>query len=426
MRRAPLSILVAAAAFAPLSRAEVWTVGGSTPDFPEIAAAVQAASDGDLVLVWPGSYASFLVDDLDLTILAVANGAQVDGTVRVHSLGVDRAVELIGISAAGQDNVALIVYQCDGAVRVRGGVFQGAAGTSSLGENAYAGAWVSGCADVSFTECELRGGQGEGRVGLELPVRRPRRARARRRRLDGQRVRLDARRRRRELGLRRDVVHRRRGRQRSELLGRFPVRRRLERHRGGRRQRGATRARSSTPGGSGGDGGHGLAAFGATLVTLDTQASGGSGGPGGLSWTGVNPAGQDGEPVELGGGATHSALPGTAPTLEVPRLVEDTSALQLDYAGDPGDAVFLVVADLAGFRFVPSWYAPLLIRAPFVVDRDLVGAIGAGGTLAVGYPLPDLPAGEFRVWYLQSALIAPGPSVRLTPVVPVVVHDAGW
>jgi len=407
-------------------RAEVWDVRGPAPDFMQISAAVQVAADGDLVRVWSGTYDNFLIDDVDLTVLAMEPNVVVHGTVRVHSLDAARSVELIGLSASGSDNVALLLFQCDGAVRVSNGTYQGAHGTSSSGTDSYSGAWVIDCANVCFTGCSLLGGHGMdvwdwgvqyvdwGGHGLLA---------------SSSTVTVFA----------------------STLVGGggssvYDV----ASYTGGSGGHGASCAGGgflyiggSTAtggqgghggdasaifhqGGSGGAGGDGLRVNDLPLVSLDTQLNGASGGSGGSGWSGQNPSGPDGQPVRLLNGATHSALPGNAPTMTVPALNPDTGMLALEYSGDVGDAVFLVAADLHGFRFVSGWHAPLLMKAPFVIDRDLVGSIGGGGTLSISYPLPDLAPGEFEVWHVQSALVAPGPSVHLTPLVPIVVHDAGW
>jgi hypothetical protein len=61
MSRAPLCIAMVAVVVAPVA-AKDWYVGGSGADFSEIQPAIDAASDGDVILVRPGTYQAFTLE----------------------------------------------------------------------------------------------------------------------------------------------------------------------------------------------------------------------------------------------------------------------------------------------------------------------------------------------------------------------------
>src|SRR5690606_4889708 len=119
--------LVAACAAAPALRAGRVLRVGPTQAHATIQLAVDAALDGDLILVDPGSYPPFVVDGKALAILGATAGlpfvVQPDPrgpAVQVRNLPVGRSVTIEGLTTSvvtGADS-ALRVDACLGPVRI--------------------------------------------------------------------------------------------------------------------------------------------------------------------------------------------------------------------------------------------------------------------------------------------------------------------
>src|SRR6187549_2477204 len=104
-----------------------------------IAAAVAAASDGDLVLVRSGTYAGFVVDDKAL-VIAIDVGALVtiEGTIAVEHLSAGKTVVLAdlvvhGPASAQGSGPALTLSNDAGRVRVEGCELDGGRGLGGGG-----------------------------------------------------------------------------------------------------------------------------------------------------------------------------------------------------------------------------------------------------------------------------------------------------
>src|SRR5688572_13923891 len=112
----PLVLFVSISALSTLARADVLDVGPGHA-YPTIATAVSAATDGDVIRVYAGSYPYFLVDDKELRIVAATNPVHVQGVIRVHNLSAGKSVVIAGLEANGNGSEALILYANDGRVR---------------------------------------------------------------------------------------------------------------------------------------------------------------------------------------------------------------------------------------------------------------------------------------------------------------------
>ena len=94
---APLSLI----AFAAVPNADLLRVGPGEI-FTTIQAAVDAASDGDLILVEPGSYPEFRVDGKDLSIVGdagtftVLESASPDPAILVQNVAQGQEVLIVG------------------------------------------------------------------------------------------------------------------------------------------------------------------------------------------------------------------------------------------------------------------------------------------------------------------------------------------
>src|SRR5688572_23610743 len=159
------SILVTlACALAGRARADVLVVGPA-PAFPSIQAAVNAAQDGDVVLVKGGTWPSFSIVDRALAIVA-DDGAvvNVSGAILVANLAATRDVVLSGLRATGmlavfpQNVYGLHASNCAGSLRVQDCELRGG---PALPYDYCAlrpdGALVQSCQDVVFTRTVLEG-----------------------------------------------------------------------------------------------------------------------------------------------------------------------------------------------------------------------------------------------------------------------------
>ncbi|MDA1266522.1 MAG: hypothetical protein O2816_15690 [Planctomycetota bacterium] len=369
------------------SLADVLNVRGPQPDHQEIQAALDAASPGDVLRVWPGQYQIFSVTQSVTIVRATVNGvAEVQGTLRIRDLAAGATVELNGISSTGQDGPALIVSNCAGSVRLRECKFQGPYWV--LWE-AHPGSFVTNCADVAMTACESYGGSSaygegggwgaEGLIAADSNV--------------------------------------------SLFASTF---------------RGASGSTEDDPGASGGSGGHGVSATGSGFLWVagSTLEGGhgsnadhdpdwfgggyGSGGDGGWAHAGSMSAwihdcdlvpGDGGWSPEYPGSpgqdTTGTLRPGKARLLRATGSLEDDAAITLRAEGTPGDEVWVRLADGPGYRFDP-------IRGPFLVETAAapgadpwlrLGTIDASGVLLVELPTIDLPAFEHRVLHFQGVFL---------------------
>lgn len=436
--RASAALLLAPA----LAQAGVIVVSsGGGGQYTNLQMAVNAASDGDTVLVKAGAYSSFTVTDKALTI--VADGATpvtVYGTVVVQNLAASHAVVLTGLvvtgalttSMADSPGAGLSVTGCAGPVRARTCRFEGSKGWgdgTSSGSYCcdpvnhfwgWPGAILSGnTAGVAFSMCALQGGRGSnaniycycgtgGDGGDALSV-------------SGTLVALyDC----------------------SLLGGKGGDNGDLGGH-GGAGCRAKTSATTcgvvasgcSFTGGHGGegydylyshggDGGDGLVAESGTIAWLldDTFA----GGAPGLACGGVLP--YPGLPgVSQSGTGQSFSFTGTRLSLVAPTPVREASSFQATFTGAPGSRVYLVATPGTGFQPIPSWNGVVLTESatrPRVVG---MGTVPAGGTLIVPLSFPDLgPGVAAETRYLQTYLEDGSGGVQLGSFIPLTILDSAY
>ncbi len=143
----------------PALAGKVWTVSDSgNADFTDIQAAVDAASDGDAVLIKTGDYRGFIVTDKTLVISADLGATVSTKFVRVENLSAHKRVVLARLLAGAQSAMGngLTTEDCAGSVRVVECELHGGRRPTPVIESG-AGARIHNSADVTFSNCSLRG-----------------------------------------------------------------------------------------------------------------------------------------------------------------------------------------------------------------------------------------------------------------------------
>lgn len=430
----PFTALLALAATA---RADVRVVSPSGP-YTEIQAAVDVAVDGDVVLVKTGSYASFVVRDLDLSIVADQGAnVQIQGAIRVAGVSGARTLLLSGLNATGvassnaTSRFGLFAHNCSGTLLVedcnlRGGTGQGACGARSDGVS------LDNCPNAIFVRCTLQGaeeyvdwvaGYGYGSSGFGASF-------------TNSRVALYS----------------------STLTG----------------GNGVASARFDCVSGygyGGSDGGHGCSNSGSFLFSSASTLRGGNGGAvecipfqgtcmyagsGGSGLRGSSaPAlgpqwlatsafggtagafqscglgcgqpyyhGADGLPVQHSPAPT--LLSGTARSMTTLRLVREFGTVAFNYSGSDGEAVELHVSDSATLLWLPTSRGTLVPRRRGAPLAQQVGTLPGGGALSRVVSIGQLAPGEqARRMFFQPLFIAPGGSATLgTPQALVILDSA--
>lgn len=151
--------------------ADVRVVAASGAPYTTIQAAVDAAVDGDLILVRPGTYGGFSVNAKSLDVVADTGGVvQIAGNVQVSTIGTTRTCTLNGVRIVGATGApALRAAGCAGHVRLQGCDILGATlpacvaidgpGITAWGQRATE---FLACASVTISACQLQGGDGVG------------------------------------------------------------------------------------------------------------------------------------------------------------------------------------------------------------------------------------------------------------------------
>ena len=376
----------------------VWIVDPSTDgSLADIQSTIDAASDGDVVLVRTGAYLPFTLDGRSLRVLADVGGAvEIQGTITVRNLPPDGVVVLGGLGATGTprqptSDPGLSLVGDAGFVRVerctfRGGVGYTGAFCTDLGDGGSGAAIVSS-ARVVLAACTLEGGVGgydqtgscQGRPGGDGLL------------ATGSTIALyDA-----------SV---RGGDGGSVVQSGFPQ--------------------------TGGRGGQGLVQDGGRLFASATLFWGGNGGtnwfggdggdaselddatadlracvfrPGRGSLGLIGEAGQNGQ--QRVGNGTFDFLAGTARVVSGPLLVPDFGPLRITVTGMPGDRVWIVGSKAPAQRFVESLGGERLVRSPSWLSLDPQGIVPASGSLVLDIPRSPLaPPAQFDGTFYQAVV----------------------
>lgn len=406
-------VCCSARAFFPLGCLSIATAGvrivdlSGQGDHTTIQTAVDAAIDGDVILVRGGSYASFTVDNRALSIFADADAVvQVAGTLGVVNLALGKTLVVSGIKVTGTSalpapSVALVLTNNAGALRFQACTFTGGKGLSISGAggggttypNAAHGAVLTNNPNVAFVACTLRGGDawqdptgcyechgGMGGTGVLAQTS--------------------------AVALYDSLCQGGAGSETGELGGN-----------GGAGYHaldwGGFASRTTFKGGKGGNawdfiyaqggnGGHGLwVESGAGFHLLADVCVGGFGG---ISYLFPNLNGASGDPIH--GSGLVDQLPSPARVFSATTLADTGGTIELTVYGQPGDQVFLPGSMRTIFKYKPAVSGVWLIPYPALISIDPLGVIPGSGVLTVTAPVMGLQDGiEAAVSFMQGFII---------------------
>jgi hypothetical protein len=161
------SLLIASSGWVVLSGAAsagvIVVAAGGGGSFTDIQPAVNAAANGDTILVKPGTYTTFTINAKGLTVVGDVGTISVAGRVLIENLSAAQAVTLANIKATGGPGFtnALQVEDCAGAVRFVACHWFGGDDGPGMGPNgAGVGGLVLNSGNIAFAGCTIIGGDG--------------------------------------------------------------------------------------------------------------------------------------------------------------------------------------------------------------------------------------------------------------------------
>lgn len=369
---------------------------GGLQSYPGLQSAIDAASNGDVLVVAPGVYAPFTIDDKTVWIEAATPGTvQVDGTVTIQNLKKAKYVVLSGLSITGleqstfpgESDPALVLTDDRGNIRVQDCTITGGRGGDGCHPYGSGGDAViaTNCKRLAFVRSTLTGGDGRGNSSGDYSC------------TGG------------------DGGHGIVSTDTQGILYDCEV-------------RGGIGATAGCRGGEGGTGAVvlgvlGLAASNTSFIGADggdawdflceNGGDGGDGvfvgatpqiqavgctfdfGEGGYSGTSPTLDGEDGVPVAGTGNVNQH--PGVAPrTFTTAPIQGDGAGWTVDVTGLPGDRVFLLRALRPHFKVLPHPTTGIFLVPAFppLVAWEPGQVIGASGALTIQTGFAPLPAGQ--------------------------------
>ncbi len=421
--------------------ANVLVVRTAGAPYTTIQAAVNAAVDGDVILVkQPSSYAGFTITNKALTVVGDGFVVNVTSRVVVQSLAATRTVVLSQLDVHPPQGLvpisALVLTGIDGQVRVEGCTLTGNDGVLDLncpsgypygcGTDGGRGVDIGpGTGGVAFVGCTITGGDGGTIPSGDPAGNNPGGAGG-----DGARC----------VGMRASIhdctLRGGDGGTMSTIGG--DAGDGVQLRASGSFLTQLLLSNTSSTGGHGGsasdvfglqdagDGGDGLDIGTGTLgMTLDSTLVGGS--PGGC-FVPCTHHGAPGVPVRANG--AHTAFAVSHVALTAPAVVRAGTTMTLQLAADPGDAIYLFESSVTSFIGRASWRGFWLARAPgpvlFQSPPTPIAVLPGLGSASVVVPAPSLaPTAQGRTHFYQAYRVSPSGSLTLGSYAAVTVVQPG-
>jgi len=403
-----------------LAFGDVLVVAPTGAPFSDVQTAINAAVDGDTILIKPGSYAGFTLDGKSLSIVSdVVGGASLLSLSIVQNIGVGQRVTISGlIYPAG----AMYCNSSAGSLRFE------AVETSFPVMPGFPddGLWVVGCSDVAVLRSKLIGGPSFGAFPSN----------------PGHGLRGDNS----QLAVYDSILRGGKGSD-GAYMGTggssYPA---LAGASGawisgstsllasgcsfeggpGGNGRPGTCFPGTISGGAGAPGGAGLnVQAGAQAYLLDSTTTGGTGGNGGSAAPSCGaPAGPSGSAGPSTAGAV-ALLPGPRGVLRCATHVREQNSLALTIEGQPGDSAWLRVG-LSAQWVLDLPFKGVQLAGP-ATRRMFLGSIPTSGVLNTNVFYGDLGPGiESRTWHVQLFLRDSGGNPRYGSAAVIVVLDSAF
>ena len=90
--------------------------GSSMPDFTQLQPAINAAAEGDVILVKEGVYSGAFIDGKSLTVQAEAGATVVTTTITIRHLAASQSTRLRGMTLSGVGYPGLLLYDNSGVI----------------------------------------------------------------------------------------------------------------------------------------------------------------------------------------------------------------------------------------------------------------------------------------------------------------------
>lgn len=412
-----LAACLASVAFLPTASAGVLVVDAAGGPFTAIQPAVDAAQDGDTILVRAGPYAGFEVTGKGLSIVADPEGAvSVTGVVRVTSITAGQRVLLSGLAITHGGESALQATAVAGTLRV-----EAVTVTTTLTPAFGHAVWLVDCADAAFLRCTLTGAMpfqiGQAGAGLSAQDSRVALYDSALQGGPGYNGFF--------MGSGGSSVGPGSGGPGAAVSGASEIFVSGGSVRGGQGGLGVSALcfPAAIQGGAGASGGPGLVVQAEAWI-VGAVVDGGPGGAGGNANPGCGaPAGPTGPTGPATSGNVITTLPGAARVLHAPTHAHEQTPIPLELAGTPGELVWLRIGP------DPSWQLSIAqsgvqLFAPSA-RRALLGVVPGSGVLSTSIQFPDLGAGvEAQTWHLQPIFRDGSGQTRLGSGAVLVVLDS--
>jgi hypothetical protein len=410
------------------ARANVLVVSatGGAP-YIDIQSAVDAATNGDTILVKSGTYDSFFIANKALVVVADTNAnVIVNNGVQVRSLAVDRDVVLAGMTLHGDPNATdwhgngLYLKSDLGSVRIRCTIYGATSAMASFTQPTFAGAQVVSCSDVAFEGSSLHGGVTSYATGAGLDATGSHIAMYDTSAYGGS-------------GLPADCASETGafGGAGVTLASSFLFASNAT-FQGGAGGNGVQGILCGGWPGNGGNGGAGIliasSTPGSDAELLNVQLVGASGGFGGFGGLFNGDPGQPGSPSVVADGSTLNTLSGPQRSMTAASVVRELAPLALSFHGQLGDTVGVYIATSTAFHFLPAQEGVKLVSADHApVYAALLGSADASGNLSTNLSFPDLGTGvQSKEIYLQAIVITSQGSRILGSPISVTVLDSAF